>query len=70
MAGYLRATALLSTFVHVCVYASACDVLVYVQVQLLQQERSSEATSANPDQEAALEAAIRAETDFLMQVSV
>lgn len=43
--------------------------LVHMQVQLLQQERSSEATAANPDQEAALEAAIRAETDFLMQVS-
>jgi hypothetical protein len=46
-----------------------CCVLLFVpQVQLLQQERSSEASAANPDQEAALEAAIRAETDFLMQV--
>jgi electron transfer flavoprotein alpha/beta subunit len=46
-----------------------CAVLdVRVQVQLLQQERSFEATAANPDQEAAIEAAIRAETDFLMQV--
>lgn len=42
--------------------------VVRMQVQLLQQERSSEAAAANPDQEAALEAAIRSETDFLMQV--
>jgi hypothetical protein len=47
---------------------SCAFVYVRVQVQLLQQERSSEATAANPDQEAAIEAAIRAETDFLMQV--
>lgn len=46
----------------------AVPLLWCVQVQLLQQERSSEATTANPDQEAAIEAAIRAETDFLMQV--
>lgn len=51
-----------------CHLAGCCSFTLCAQVQLLQQERSSEATSANPDQEAAIEAAIRAETDFLMQV--